>query len=273
VLQLIFVWLFTYSVTNDRDDLWVLLILLVYNVFFFLHELPIIWLLRFRYIADIGHVLDIVKITMTFIYLFSKLTGNVVDSDEDEQFIAALAILFNWLRLMGFLRAFSSLRFYIRIILEITRRSIPFLFIFILFVIAVAYCLMALRDSDEFEEYWQLSYRLAYGDFEEEYPGHKERTIFLVATILMPLIMLNLLIAIMGDIFSTIIDNAVVADTQERLWWLVENAVFSACYRKARFKMLHMVTIHRGDEAEEEWEGQMRALKRDFRHKVGKLSE
>jgi hypothetical protein len=80
---------------------------------------------------------------------------------------------------------------------------------------------MGLRD-DTFKTSWQISYRLAYGDFEEEHDSVPERILFFFATIALPLIMLNLLIAIMGDIYDRVQENQIVEDIRERLLWILE---------------------------------------------------
>jgi len=41
-----------------------------------------------------------------------------------------------------------------------------------------------------------------FGEFEDEYPTHEEKIFFLMVTIIGPLVLLNLLIAIMGDLYD-----------------------------------------------------------------------
>jgi hypothetical protein len=94
-------------------------------------------------------------------------------------------------------------------------------------VLAVTYSLVGLRNSD-FVPSWQTSYRLAFGDFEEDevHDSDNERIVFFFATFCMPLVMLNLIVAIMGDVYNKI--NAVqdVADIRERLLWILELSRF-----------------------------------------------
>ena len=65
---------------------------------------------------------------------------------------------------------------------------------------------MAFRPRDDFITNWQASYRLAYADFAnaEEVSTHGERIYFVTVTIILPLVLLNLLIAIMGDVFDDV---------------------------------------------------------------------
>ena len=88
-------------------------------------------------------------------------------------------------------------------IIEIFKGMFSFLIIFLFVVLVFSLGLMALR-GDEFVEIWQASYQSSFGDFEDDYLTHSERTIFFLASVFLPLVMLNLLIAIMGDIHDKV---------------------------------------------------------------------
>ena len=83
------------------------------------------------------------------------------------------------------------------------------LFLFTIFVLALA--ILSLYDM-EFIDAWQESYRLAFGDFKEEYADHKERIVFFIFTLALPLVMLNLLISIMGDKYDQVQEKAHITD-------------------------------------------------------------
>ena len=80
-----------------------------------------------------------------------------------------------------------------------------------------------MRD-DSFLDGWTKSWRLSYGDFEEmeEYKTTGELLIFFFGCILLPLLLLNLLIAIMGDIYDKVQEQMDIADTKERLLLISE---------------------------------------------------
>ena len=60
---------------------------------------------------------------------------------------------------------------------------------------------MALRQEDYYYIYYMVSYRLMYGDFEEPefLDTHGERAFFVMSSLVITLVMLNVIIAIMGD--------------------------------------------------------------------------
>lgn len=92
-------------------------------------------------------------------------------------------------------------------VIEIIKGIVPFLIILCTFIIAISLCIMAIREeTGDYEPYYMISYRLAYGDFEDDdmLNTESERVIFVLASVLMPLVLLNLLIAIMGDYYDQI---------------------------------------------------------------------
>ncbi len=44
---------------------------------------------------------------------------------------------------------------------------------------------------------------------------------------MLPIIMLNLLIAIMGDVYDRVKEHQVIADAKERLKWILEFSVYT----------------------------------------------
>lgn len=87
-------------------------------------------------------------------------------------------------------------------IIEIIKGVITFSLILGTFIVAIMLSFMAIREGDDAADFWQISYRLAYGDFEEEYPNWQERLFFFIGTFLMNLVLMNLIIAIMGDYYD-----------------------------------------------------------------------
>jgi hypothetical protein len=233
-----------------------LVFLMIYNLMFLFYEVPEIYVLKLSFFNDTWNNIDMIKILTTFLYLLHQIDDDVLDKDEnDANLIAAIAVLFNWFRLIGFFRVIPMFRYYIRMIIEITKQSVPFLILFFSFVLAFTFVLIGLR-GDDFEDTWMISYRLSYGDFEEEYVGEHERFIFVLATIALPLILLNLIIAIMSDIYERVSENQAVADVRERLSWIMELTRFNR-WGKPRLVLMHQCKVSTSDWENDEWEGRL----------------
>ena len=73
-----------------------------------------------------------------------------------------------------------------------------------LFVVAVAFGFMALRsDIEEYLIIWEITYKLAYADY-GDIESREELCFFVLASVVLPMILLNLLIAIMSDSYDKV---------------------------------------------------------------------
>ena len=69
-----------------------------------------------------------------------------------------------------------------------------------MFVLGTAFGLMAMRQAPIFEDQLLATYTTMFGEFEDEYPSDEEKIFFFMVTIVGPLALLNLLIAIITDL-------------------------------------------------------------------------
>jgi hypothetical protein len=247
--------------------------MLVYNTIYLSIDIREITLGFSQYMSDTWNCLDIGRIV--FVYFYIVLTLSRGHDDEWISFCLAMAIMFAWFRLIGFFRINYHTRYLIRIIRDIIFYSIPFMVIFIVAVLAIGFSLLALRGGDlDYIDAWTVSYRLSYGDFEEEHPNHPERIIFFIATLFLPLIMLNLLIAIMGEIHDRSLEKFTVSDQLERLELINEISHLIFWKPKSVYKYIHVCKATQLSEMEDSdaWEGKIRALKSELYALEGRLT-
>jgi hypothetical protein len=77
----------------------------------------------------------------------------LIDLDEENEgirIVLALGMALVWARFTTAFRAYESTRYLLRIIFETLKGSLPFLLIFVCYVLAIAFSLMALRSDDNF---------------------------------------------------------------------------------------------------------------------------
>ena len=97
-------------------------------------------------------------------------------------------------------------------------------------------------------------------------PSNVFSILFLVATILNPLVMLNLLIAIMSDTYDRVQESVEVADGKELAEMVLEVEIFMFWNRKKQvYKYLQMCEEEDYDEGGDHWLGKVRELKRMMR--------
>ena len=147
-----------------------------------------------------------------------------------------------------------------------------FLIILVISMYAFGVCFYAISHrvttSQDWIAYEMIGmYRMAYGDFAyvDDYGG-VEWLFFLLSTVLMPLVMMNLLIAIISDTFERVYTSKTASDYKEKTALIleVENLMFWRRNVKSRV-FLHVVKYRGEDETEvDEWEGRSAALKKEI---------
>ena len=123
---------------------------------------------------------------------------------------------------VGDLRAFKGTRYLVRLISEVFKDLPSFLVIFfmIFYIFAVLFYVFD-GEKDEREAWdWIIKelaniWVLSFGDFNTEGFDNWQWALFVIATIFLPLMLLNLLIAIVSDTFDRVYQNRVASDYKE----------------------------------------------------------
>ena len=95
------------------------------------------------------------------------------------------------------------------------------------------------------------------------------RCLYLATTISVQIVMLNALIAIMGDTYSRVSETRVAQGLQQRAELLVELAATMSKRQRADGALfprwIHVVQRKEVDDVEDDWEGQIGAIKKTMR--------
>ena len=111
---------------------------------------------------------------------------------------------------------------------------------------------------------------LAYGDFDTEEMKDAVWIVFLGATVLLPLLMLNLLIAIISDTFERVYSNRVASDYKEKAAIVLEfeNLMF---WNRDRVDMAYLHTIkYKVPDGQDsnEWDGKINQMKKEIGSRI-----
>lgn len=115
-------------------------------------------------------------------------------------------LIFSWTRGIACFRIFDETRYMVRLIIQVIIDITSFFFILFYATLAFAFIYYMRDPSKSFPLYLTVAYRLDLGDFSTNFTSYFDWGIFMVATMINPLIMLNLLIAIMSDT-ATYVDS------------------------------------------------------------------
>ena len=251
---------------DDGYHTYICLFVAVQTLLGFFYSLVELVIEKWRYFIDFWNVVDIAANFLIATYLVSWFT------DSFEYYRSALlayGCFFVYIRLIGFYRIHPGTRYYIRMLRVITWKIKYFLLILVTFVLSISFCLKALRENERYTVYWMVSFRLMMGDFEDEYPDAPERILFTIGCLVLPIIALNLLIAIIGDAFDDVQEKAVQADVRERLELIKEVGKFIFWDNKNFFCYIHWVsTPLLRDGEEESWLGKIKEMKMYIADKI-----
>ena len=166
------------------------------------------------YFKDEWNLIDIAVNFFTSAYVI-MYAFDIYDEDKDKSYLLGLAVFFLGIKLISFYRLHKKTRYFIRMILEIMAGTRYFVLILISLLLSIAFALMAIRENDNFGEMCERAYRWAFGDWEDPYDNHKDRIFFFMTSFLSCLVLLNLIIAIMSDVYATITANHKIADINQ----------------------------------------------------------
>jgi hypothetical protein len=129
------------------------------------------------------------------------------------------------------------------------------------------------------------TYLIMFGQWETEDYYDVQMPFFIVITIFLTIILLNLLISIIGDTYQKVQENQISSDNIEKLDVLIESfhikrifrRFFWCFYRKKKtrdqsYKYLFWVSEKNGeDEDEEGWEGKLQEINKELRKEIRKI--
>jgi Ion transport protein len=194
----------------------------------------------------------------------------------------SLAIFFLWLKFFYFLRIFKPTSAFIRMITEIIKDMGIFSLIYLLANISIANALFVLDGSlnknavevttyDGYLGTMASVYLNGLGDFStDNFKGHPNEELvwiyFFILTVLITLVLLNLLIAIMGDTFDRVQemkDEAMLKELccliSDNWFWLNQKKTF------AKTKYICIAKLEQADSVGAGgWEGKLATLKTFF---------
>jgi len=173
-----------------------------------------------RYFQDFWNIIDFAALLLTGMYMYRSLSGY---NDDATNVLGSVAVFLLWIKLFYWMRLFKPFSAFIRIITEIVK-DIQVFFVMLMVCLGCFSNVLMILDLnremggtdtivENFTGYGVLNgllhaYMTGLGEFQyENYSTMDKGTIwvfFLIATLMIQLVFMNMLIAIMTDSFSRI---------------------------------------------------------------------
>ena len=166
----------------------------------------------------------------------------------------------------------------IRLITEVIKDIFPFLIIVLYSTIAVGAIFQLMNlDQINFSNYMTLSYLITLKTILDTNYNTIQWICFILANIINPMILMNLIISIMGDSFDKVQENRDIADYKEKAALIVEIEVSRIWKRSSKLQQrFHLCKEIESSSSAGNWLGKVRELKLmiiDFKHGQNILGE
>mmetsp|Transcript_22437 Transcript_22437/g.19368 ORF Transcript_22437/g.19368 Transcript_22437/m.19368 type:complete len:258 (-) Transcript_22437:344-1117(-) len=190
------------------------------------------------YFSDIYNYVDM---SSTFLLLASLISTWAEVDELAGNWVFTITILLNYTKWIGYARVFDQTRRLIRIIVEIVSdmRSFIFMLLFIIFGFSIIF--FQFDDaSEDYEDSLLFTYEIMFSSFNTAILNDSQIIYFIIITMILSVVLLNMLIAIMGDTFGRVQSKALLTDSQERVSLILESIVMRRVLRdtilKGRYK-------------------------------------
>lgn len=190
----------------------------------------------FKSTSSVWGLLDLLTFALVLLFTLNDFLGGPVSRGR---VVGSFAIFLLWIKFFYFLRIFAPTAAFIRMITEVIKDMSIFTLIFILGVITFANTFFMLDGAntnlieervagDSWFQTIAYIYINSMGEFDTDGFGKSEHSsalwlYWLGCTVMMQIIMLNLLIAIMGDTFDKVQEKREQARIRENCALMYEN--------------------------------------------------
>ena len=215
------------------------------------------------------------------------MTGSGSSSSENSPRTVLLTLVsfFQSVKVFQIFSLFKSTRVLLRIVIEIVRDMIPFM-LFVLVTTVTVSLLFTSATPDgalagaTYPDFLLHVYLLDFGDFSLDDYSALDLAIFILAVLVVPLVLLNMLIAIMGDTFDRVKEEEGRRDFQEMAgliyrYEVISQAVCKGKKRRSVWKYIFGCEDAKlsGEEGIEEWQGRIRGIKLEIEKNQKKQEE
>lgn len=252
-----------------------------YQIFFLSVEINQIMRNTNGYFTSFWNVVDVISILINYVLILMVCFKS---DPKSENAVAGVAVLLMWFRVFYLLRVFTQTAYLVGMITAIIVDMRYFVVALLLAILAFGnsyYILGRNSEEDNFtgDNIWEafiFAFRTGFGDFNTDDFGTPDEVliwiIFFINTIIIVIILLNLVIAIMGNTFERVQETQESTKLREFANIIRDNEFLIS--RKRLFgdiKYIIVVSPNKSaDEQEGDWQGKLQELKKKLKLQISK---
>lgn len=199
------------------------------NTVFLIHEILQVFIGKKSYLKSIWNFIDIIRIVLCYVFLYLKFEyfeSNLepfknLSEKRIYQSVVIVLVLVILLRGLFFFQLFDRTRSMIKVFTDVIKDSLAFLIVLATTTLAFTFLFMILDQDLSFFDAFTSTYGINFGSFNVDLyssSGNSSKfsyvllVCFHLATLINPLLMVNLLVSIMNDTFGRLKDNLEMED-------------------------------------------------------------
>lgn len=216
------------------------------------------------YFIGIMIYFDFWNSTSVMRFLLCSVWGSLLYLGENTYYIGWFMALFSFAQGFYSLKIFSCTRLYTKLVFQAIIDAFPFILIFIYSTLAVGFLHLIAQDlfeEDLFYVIWQAPYQLNSYFLTSQDSKPLDYVYFVLASLLNVVVMLNLLIAVLGDSFDRIKNESIEIQSADMLEIILEIEYLMFWNREKNEKVfIHVCQDPRIESYENHWEGKIKAV-------------
>jgi len=208
------------------------------------------------YYSSLWNVIDLLFCVTLSGTMIARIAG--LEEGLARAWLFTVILLSGYLKWIIHFRIFGATRKLIRIVIEIIKGMVSFIAILIFIIFALSLILLEFDRETEFTDHLLSGYGFIYGDYETEDVSSSEIAIMVFVAFLVSVVLLNLLIAMMGDSYAKVDEISILVDSLERLDMIVEVIVMKRIFtqkelvREKSYLMFCQNSVNGGGDDDEE---------------------
>lgn len=276
IAYFIFLLLLTLDASISSDYRFIpLIIVITLNFFDLFYEFLQMHFNIYEYFTSKTNWLDLCRIFLIFYFALSEMIasdGTLQEYADQRITFTTIIILVSYLRGILYFKMFKSTRYMIKMIEEIFKDSIYFgvLLIYILLALTTFFH-FASFGQDYFTSFTTV-YTMTYGEFKFNENSLVQWLCFYLISLTLPLIMFNLLVAIMTGTYQRVYDGMVEMDFKAMTQLILETEIILSFFTNDDSSIMYLQKCIVGSEHEEDVGDRLKYKLKNCTNHINELS-
>ena len=229
---------FSIYFSGEENGIYILILPFVVSLVLTIYEFVQMYNSGWDYFGDKWNYIDILRGTLFNSYCVILWSTSITIGDLAN--MLTICVFISWIRGITYFRLFDATRYLITLLTEVVKDIIPFFILLFYSTFAFAFIHQTHPEQDDFIdpdnqtgpfgffEYFDKSYKENLGELSGTTENLMSWAIFIIVSIINPIIMLNMLISIMGDTYGRVKEARDTANARELAGMIqeVENLMY-----------------------------------------------